>query len=133
MYNYCNRNKTPNDVEAGGKTQHVEGSQLGDVYPHWTAHSVNVWTTEDTFIQYLDHIAQNFNNEPVHIILDVYAAHQTESVKQFAEGLNITLYFIPPGCTDLVQPLDVKVYLELSRQLQSFISDKDIKALQVQK
>ena len=83
---------------------------INDVHPHWTAHSENGWTTEDTFMQYLDHIAQYFNNEPVHMILDVYAAHRTESVKQFAEALNITLYFIPPGCTDLVQPLDVKVF-----------------------
>ena len=102
--------RLPMMLIAAGKTQHVEESQLGDVHPHWTAHSENGWTTEDTFMQYLDHIAQYFNNEPVHMILDVYAAHRTESVKQFAEALNITLYFIPPGCTDLVQPLDVKVF-----------------------
>ena len=95
---------------AAGKTQHVEESQLGDVFPHWTAHSESGWTTEDTFIQYLNHVSEYFNNEPVHMILDVYAAHRTDTVKQIAEALNIKLYFIPPGCTDLVQPLDVKVF-----------------------
>ena len=40
----------------------------------------------------------------------VCAAHRTDAVKQRAEELGITLYFIPPGCTDLVQPLDVKVF-----------------------
>ena len=44
------------------------------------------------------------------MILDVYAAYRTDTVKQLAEALNIKLYFIPPGYTDLVQPLDVKVF-----------------------
>ena len=68
------------------------------------------WTTEEVFIQYLELLSNHFNHEPIHLILDLYAAHRTDAVKQRAEELGITLYFIPPGCTDLVQPLDVKVF-----------------------
>ena len=102
--------KLPMMLIAAGKTTLVEASQLGDVYPHWKTHSESGWTTEETFVEYLLHIAEYFNNEEVHLILDVYAAHRTELVKETARNNNITLYFIPPGCTDLVQPLDVKVF-----------------------
>ena len=36
----------------------------------------------------------------------MYTAHRTESVK----ALNINLYYIPPGCTDLLHPLDIRVF-----------------------
>ena len=102
--------KLPMMIIAAGKTHRVEESQLGDIFPHWPAHSESGWTTEEVFVQYLQHIADYFNNEEVHLLLDVYAAHRTENVKEIARALNIHLYFIPPGCTDLVQPLDVKVF-----------------------
>ena len=102
--------KLPMMLIASGKTPAVEESQLGDVFHHWTSHSENGWTTEETFIEYLQNLADHFNYQEIHVILDVYAAHRTEAVKEAAETLNIKLYFIPPGCTDLVQPLDVKVF-----------------------
>ena len=102
--------KLPMMLIAAGRTDYVESSQLGDVHPHWTSHSESGWTTEETFIQYLELLSNHFNHEPIHLILDLYAAHRTDAVKQRAEELGITLYFIPPGCTDLVQPLDVKVF-----------------------
>ena len=61
-------------------------------------------------IQYLQNISNHFNGEEVHLLLDVYKAHRTDNVKAIAKALNIHLYYIPPGCTDLVQPLDVKVF-----------------------
>ena len=102
--------KLPMMLIAAGKTEAVEQSQLGDIYPHWKAHSESGWTTEETFVEYLLHISEFYQNEEVHLILDVYAAHRTERVKETARNNNIQLYFIPPGCTDLVQPLDVKVF-----------------------
>ena len=102
--------KLPMMLIASGKTKHVEESQLGDVGPHWTSHSASGWTTEDVFIEYLYHISEYFNEEEVHLLLDVYSAHRTDTVKEIANALNIHLYFIPPGCTDLLQPLDRKVF-----------------------
>lgn len=102
--------KLPMMLIAAGKTTAVELTQLGDIYPHWKSHSESGWTTEETFVEYLLHIAELYANEEVHLILDVYTAHRTELVKETAKNNNIKLYFIPPGCTDLVQPLDVKVF-----------------------
>ena len=102
--------KLPMMLIAAGKTTLVEDSQLGDVHPHWKCHSETGWTTEGTFIQYLEHLAEHFDYKEIHLILDVYAAHKTEAVKEAANALNIKLHFIPPGCTDLLQPLDVKVF-----------------------
>lgn len=102
--------KLPMMIIAAGKTARVEESQLGDIFPHWPTHSESGWTTEDVFIQYLQNISNHFNGEEVHLLLDVYKAHRTDNVKAIAKALNIHLYYIPPGCTDLVQPLDVKVF-----------------------
>ena len=34
----------------------------------------------------------------------------TEPRKEKARALDIELVFVPPGCTDIVQPLDIKVF-----------------------
>ena len=115
----CSGTKLPMMLIASGKTPRVEESQLGDISPHWPAHSVSGWTTEDVFLQYLNHLSEYFNNEEVHLILDVYTAHRTASVKEIAEALHIHLYFIPPGCTDLLQPLDVKVFGSLKAKARA--------------
>ena len=116
--------KLPMMLIASGKTERVEDSQLGDVYPHWRCHSETGWTTEETFIEYLLHISEFFNNEEVHLILDVYAAHRTERVKETAKNNNIHLHFIPPGCTDLVQPLDVKVFGSLKATARKLFRER---------
>ena len=102
--------KLPMMIIAAGKTTRVEETQLGDIFPHWPAHSESGWTTEEVFTQYLQNISNHFHGEEVHLLLDVYTAHRTDDVKAIAKALNIHLYYIPPGCTDLVQPLDVKVF-----------------------
>ena len=56
------------------------------------------------------HIRELYNDQKVHLILDLHASHKTESVKKLAKELNIQLWYIPPGCTDLVQPLDVRCF-----------------------
>ena len=116
--------KLPMMLIASGKTSACELSQLGDVSPNWTTHSENGWTTEATFIEYLQHIAEYFNYQPVHLILDVYAAHRTDEVKEAAEALGIKLYYIPPGCTDLVQPLDVKVFGALKASARKLFRER---------
>jgi hypothetical protein len=46
----------------------------------------------------------------VHLILDTYAAHRCQEVRDMAESLNIQLHFIPAGATDTMQPLDRYVF-----------------------
>ena len=116
--------KLPMMIITSGKTNRVEESQLGDIYPHWASHSESGWTTEDVFGQYLQHISDYFHNEEIHLILDVYTAHRTESVKAIAQALNINLYFIPPGCTDLLQPLDIRVFGALKAKARALFRNR---------
>lgn len=102
--------RLPLQFIATGKTERVEESQLGDIGYHWSAHSPSGWTTDTTFMQYLDKLSQHYNGEELHVILDCYSVHRTHEVKDFAKALNINLYFIPPGCTDALQPLDRRVF-----------------------
>ena len=51
----------------------------------------------------------------IHLILDVYRAHFTESVRKHAENLNIELIPIPAGMTDEMQPLDLRIFGPLKR------------------
>jgi hypothetical protein len=44
------------------------------------------------------------------VILDTYSAHRTDAVKSTAAQLGIRLEFIPPGCTDLLEPLDRRIF-----------------------
>ncbi len=106
----ANSIKLPLQFIATGKTSHVEHTQLGDIYPHWAAHSESGWTTEDTFKLYLNNLCDHFNGEEIHLILDCYSVHRMEEIKETAANLNIRLHFIPPGCTDLLQPLDRRVF-----------------------
>lgn len=102
--------KLPLFIIAKGETERVEKSQLGDTVYHIPSHSSTGWTTIDTFKQYLDFLSEHFNHEPVHLILDVYAVHRNEEIKEYAKNLGIQMYFIPAGLTDKFQPLDRRVF-----------------------
>ena len=95
-------------IIASDKTLRVEESQHGDIFPHWASHSESDWTTEEVFGQYFQHISYYYHNEEIHLILNVYTADKTEVVKAIAQTLNINMYYIPPGCTYLLQPLDIR-------------------------
>lgn len=116
--------KLPMMLIAAGKTDYVESSQLGDIGHHWSCHSESGWSTEETFVQYIQHIGEYFNNQEVHLLLDVYTAHRTDTVKETAHSYNIHLHFIPPGCTDLVQPLDVKVFGALKSKARALFRER---------
>lgn len=104
--------KLPLMILGKGTTQRcLKGFDLTATDPIWGAYSKSGWTTEAVMLQYLKHLRDFLGHgERICLILDTYAAHRTASVKQKAEELNIELLFIPPGCTDACQPLDVKVF-----------------------
>jgi len=105
------RTKLSLHLIASGKTERCEGSQFGDVGPHWTDHSQSGWTTEETFIRYLQRLRQYFDDgEPIWLLLDCYSAHRTDNAKAYAADIGVNLLFIPPGLTDELQPLDMAVF-----------------------
>jgi hypothetical protein len=102
--------KLPLTVIGKGKTKRcLAGFHLpGEV---WGQISESGLTTSDVMVEYLLKLRQEvFPDGPILLILDTYAAHRSASVRAIAETLHIDLIFIPPGCTDRLQPLDRKVF-----------------------
>ena len=64
---------------------------------------------------------------PCALVLDRYASHETEAVKQKAKELDIRLVYIPTSATDKFQPLDRRVFGVLkskaSKEFDNFVFD----------
>jgi hypothetical protein len=102
--------KLPLTVVGKGKTLRcLAGYELGaDV---WKAYSESGWTTSDVMCGYFHELRRKlFPTGDVLLILDTYAAHRSADVRAVATLYEIELVFIPPGCTDRLQPLDRKVF-----------------------
>ena len=96
--------KFPIQFIAKGKAEEVLATQIGDVHPHLRAFFEKEWTDINTFYQYLNHIRSHFeDNDEIHLILDLYKAHNNDKIKE-PEELGIILHFIPAGFTDKFQP-----------------------------
>ena len=110
--------KLPMYMIAKGKTARAENNQIGGIrgYDYATDHSPSGWSTKETMINYLkffrNYMNQHFGTERqrLYLILDVYKSHCDQRVKECCEENNIELIYIPAGCTDAYQPLDIKVF-----------------------
>ena len=107
---------------AKGKSIKAEG-KLEELQRYFTiGHSESGWSTTKTFFQYLYWLRQEcdaryankrgfvIKETPIDLICDCYSVHIQEDVRNAAAALNINLHFIPPGATDLLQPLDRFVF-----------------------
>ena len=91
------------------------------------SYSDSGWTTAETFTHYLSWLRKEYDarieqlanegltqyqlqegekHKPIDLLLDCYSVHLMNEIKDYAAELNINLIFIPPGATDLLQPLD---------------------------
>ena len=52
------------------------------------------------------------------LILDVFRAHHTTEVQQKLSESNILVVFVPPNCTDMLQPLDLSVNKPLKNEMR---------------
>jgi hypothetical protein len=77
----------------------------------WTATSISGWTNSEVMCRYFELLRVHLDPDgPLVLVLDTYSAHRAEAVRAAAAIWNIELLFIPPGCTDRLQPLDRKVF-----------------------
>lgn len=77
----------------------------------WGLTSESGWTTSHVMCEYLRLMREKLYPEgPLVILLDTFSAHRTPVVRAAADHWNIQLVFIPPGCTDILQPLDRRVF-----------------------
>ena len=104
------RTKIPMRIIVKGSTERVCRS-LGDIAPHMSAHSATGWVTEDVFSEYLMWLREYFGDDKkLHLIMDCYSVHRKQIIQSLANTLNIDVMFVPPGCTDQLQPLDRYVF-----------------------
>jgi hypothetical protein len=102
--------KLPLTIIGKGKTPRCLSAL--DLPPEiWTATSSSGWTTTDVMCRYLQLLREHlYPTGPLVILLDTYAAHRAAVTREAAARLQIELVFIPPGCTDRLQPLDRRIF-----------------------
>ena len=54
------------------------------------------------------------------IVMDVHRAQKTEAVKATLKQQHTTIAMIPPGCTSLIQPLDVVVNAPFKAKIETY-------------
>jgi hypothetical protein len=116
--------KLPLQIIAKGKTGRVHFTQLGDVGNNWVDHSQSGWQTEVTFGTYLRCLRNHYGDRSLHLILDLYPTHRTETIRSLASDLDIQLYFIPAGATDRLQPLDRSVFAVLKASAKRLFHER---------
>lgn len=78
------------------------------------------WTTEDVSLQYLEWMKHGYaHGNSMALLWDVYSAHRTENVKQFAARNDIGMMFIPAGQTGEWQPLDFRIFGSLKARAKA--------------
>lgn len=114
--------KFPIQFIAKGKTEQVLNTQIGDVSPNIRSFSENGWTNTQTFYQFLSHIKSHYeDNKEIHVILDLYKAHNNDEIKEAAASLEITLHFIPAGFTEKFQPLDAMIFAIIKAYIRHMV------------
>lgn len=75
----------------------------------------SAWQDERNMLQWIDAVFVPYVQQraqgivPVLLVLDHFSVHWTADVRARLETLGITTHKIPPGCTGLVQPIDVGI------------------------
>ena len=112
-----NYGKLPLYLIAKGKTNRCHKQLEGfPQYRYEIDHSPSGWTTIQVMARYLHWLRKYMNenyhaeNEKISLILDVYRAHTDKQIRSLADQLNIDLFFIPAGATDIYQPLDRNIF-----------------------
>lgn len=111
----ANMEKLPLFLIGKGNSIEEAMEQVGELNePNKLSYSYKSYMTTNCFLEYLEFLRDQFNsNVRIHLIIDSYSSHKTERVKQKANELNIVLYYIPSGMTDILQPLDIAVFAPL--------------------
>lgn len=117
--------KLPLFIIAGANSEEENDDLLGQlIEPNISTFSKKSYMTTENFIEYLNFIRKQFNSEiPIHLIVDSYASHKSLKSIMVAKQLNINLYFIPSGLTDILQPLDLSIFAPLKSKVNSKISN----------
>jgi hypothetical protein len=82
-------------------------------------HTVSGWTNEEMMVQFLEWLLGRASEQPCLLVLDVYPAHRTVRLQEWARELRIELLFVPAGGTSRFQLLDRRVFGELKSRART--------------
>ena len=109
-----------------GKTEKVY-NELKDIQNKiGQSFSLSGWSTLGVMVYYFKWLKithkEVYHNKPqydenakIDLVLDLYPTHRTDLIKRIAIAYGIDLHYIPAGATDLLQPLDRKVFGPMKR------------------
>ena len=80
---------------------------------------VNAWCDEVVMEHWVRNCWKPCIKEDTLLVLDVHRAQKTDHIKGLLSQCKITPVFVPPGCTSIVQPLDVSVNAPLKRRVET--------------
>jgi hypothetical protein len=105
-------------------------------------HSPKHWSTEETMLQYVDHIIVPYvrtvrekvgDDKAALVIIDNFKGQVTESVTSLLDANNIHVCLLPPNTTDVLQPMDIAVNKPtkefIKRQFEEWYSEQVMKQL----
>ena len=111
------------------------------------AHSPKHWSTEETMLQYIEHIILPYvrqvrerlqlgDDKPAVAIMDNFKGQITEAVTSLLEANNVHVCLLPANTTDLLQPMDIAVNKPakdfLRKEFQQWYSEHVMKQLEGQ-
>ena len=71
------------------------------------------------YMEFMRSLPACIGTRVVQVMLDGYAIHLCDDVRVLADELGIQLHVIPPGLTDLLQPLDRSVFGALKAEYRA--------------
>lgn len=106
-----------------GKEQGITDDFNNNVF---ISQNKTAWITTELFLLYLKAIIPIYRKKYERskckfiIIMDDFSVHKDQRVLKYLDSQKVAYYYIPPGCTGLLQPLDVcinKPYKDALRKL----------------
>ena len=87
------------------------------------------WVNEEIFLDWIDAFAAFKGDSKVLLFMDNLSAQQTDPVRNKLASKGIKAWYLPPNCTDIVQPVDrnlaQQVKMELKRMLETRLADDE--------
>jgi hypothetical protein len=88
-------------------------------------HQKRSWVDEEMTMKFLDVLSRQPSAPAGKVLVwDVFAAHRTQAVKDYAAELNIALKYIPAGRTGSLQPLDRRIFGDVKGRVGQLFHDR---------
>lgn len=88
--------------------------------------NTNGWIKEDLLLDWLERVIVNLKvakNFLLALVIDQCKVHLKETVKKYLDVNNISYFYIPSGCTGMLQPLDVCINKPWKDRLRKYFDD----------